>query len=53
MDKRKEFTGTWLEYLEQLEKELPQNTIDINFNFFKECWGYFITPDKAVKMLVR
>ena len=53
MKKKEEFTGTWFEYMDQLEKELPKNTIDINFSFFKECFEYFILPSKAVKMLVR
>jgi hypothetical protein len=53
MKKKDEYSGSWLDYISELESLIPQNTIDINFSFFKESFEYGIRPKRAVKMLVR
>jgi len=52
MKTKKEFNGTWYEFRVSLEDQLPESTIENNISFFRECYDYFMTPDRAVRFLI-
>lgn len=49
MKKQDEYLKSWLEYRTELEEFLTENIIDNNYNFFRECYSWRISPNRAVK----
>ena len=48
MKKGNNYSGSWLDFRTELEKVLTENIIDNNYGFFRECFSWGVTPNRAI-----
>ena len=51
MEQNKTFTGSWIEYQDELKKYITEKVIQDNWNHFIECYQKGDMPCRAVKLL--
>lgn len=51
MIKNKIYSGSWIQYQEDLKKYITEAVIHKNWNHFIECHQLGAMPDKAIKWL--
>ena len=51
MKQQKQYLKDWLSFRSELENLLTESNIDINYLFFRECWEWKTTPERAVRFL--
>ena len=52
MKQKEEYLKDWLSFRSELENLLTESNIDSNYLFFRECWEWKITPERAVNFLI-
>ena len=53
MKKQELYTKDWLTFRTELEELLTDSNIDSNYLFFKECWEWKVSPERAVRFLTK
>ena len=51
MNKIELYSGTWMQYQEDLKKYITEATIHKNWSFFIECHQLGAMPEKAINWL--